>query len=83
MMMFIQKQILRIVSIAQNRFASRGFTPWTPGALPLYPAGGLGSPQAPHLLGGLWLLLPPIHFNSPATSNHFDNPDYYLHCIIY
>ena len=56
----------------QIRFASGGFAPWTPnGVLPLYPAGGLGGLQTP-------CLLPPTHFNSPATSNHCDNPRFAL-----
>ena len=51
-------------------FAPGDFAPWTPnGALPLYPAGGLGSPQAPRLA---WVL--PTLLHSPSTSNLFDNP---------
>ena len=57
-----------------NPFCFQGLAPWTNGALPLYPAGGLGGPQTPRFLGGLWPPVPPTHFNSPATSNHFDNP---------
>ena len=63
-------KILRIVSIAlrranyfqlaqkpQIRFASRGFAPWTPkGVLPQYPAGGIGRPQTPRLLGAAYSL---------------------------
>ena len=43
-------------------------------SLPLYPTGGLGNPQSPRLLGGLRPRVPPTLFNSPATSNDFDNP---------
>ena len=58
-----------------NPFCFRGLRPLDPnGALPLYPAEGLGGPQTHRLLGGLRPPVPPTHFNSPATSNHFDNP---------
>ena len=59
----------------QIRFASGGFASCTPnGALPLYPAGGLGGPQTPRLLGGLQPPVLPTSFNSPPISSHFDNP---------
>ena len=66
-MMFIQKQILRIVSIALRRanFSQREnlksvLLPER--ALPLYPAGGRLGPQTPRLLRGLRPPVPPTHF---------------------
>ena len=70
-----QESEFQLARKPQIRFVSGGFAPWTPnGTLPLYPAGCLGGPQTPCLLGGLRPRVPPTHFNSPATSNHFDNP---------
>ena len=44
------------------------------GALPLYPAGDLGGPHTPHLVGGLWPSVPATSSYSPATWNLFNNP---------
>ena len=72
------KTDIRIVSIALRRakFSQRENlkSVLLTGALPLYPARDLGGPQTLCLLGGLQPPVPPTQFNSPATSNHSDNP---------
>ena len=48
-------------------FAPGGFTPLDPSrALPLYPTGGLGSPQTPRLVRGLQHPVPVTFSYSPA-----------------
>ena len=58
-----------------NLFCSLGLHPLDPSrALPLYPTGGLGSPQTLRLVGGLRHPVPVTFFYSPATWNLFNNP---------